>query len=98
LLEQHGAVSAECAAAMATAAAERMESDYGLSITGYAGPDGGKEPAGTVYIGFHSPHGVWSRKETFSGNRLQVKERSVNTALNFMRLQLAAKPEKMPVM
>lgn len=95
LLEQHGAVSAECAAAMATAVAERMESDYGLSITGYAGPDGGTEPAGTVYIGFHSPYGVWSRKEYFGGNRIQVKERSVNSALNFMRIQLSAKVESM---
>lgn len=88
LLEQHGAVSAECAAAMATAVAERMESDYGLSITGYAGPEGGTEPAGTVYIGFHSPHGVWSRKEIFSGNRIQIKERSTNAAISFMRLQM----------
>lgn len=88
LLEQHGAVSAECAAAMATAVAERMEADFALSVTGFAGPDGGREPAGTVYIGYHSPCGIWSRKEVFPGNRAQVKERAVLAALNFMRLQL----------
>lgn len=88
LLDQHGAVSAECAAAMATAVAERMETDFALSVTGFAGPDGGREPAGTVYIGYHSPCGIWCRKEVFPGSRAQVKERAVVAALNFMRLQL----------
>lgn len=88
LLDQHGAVSAECAAAMATAAAERMETDYALSVTGFAGPGSGREPAGTVYIGYHSPCGIWSRKEVFPGSRAEVKERAVLAALNFMRIQL----------
>lgn len=88
LLEQHGAVSPECAAAMATSVADLMEADYGLSITGYAGPEGGHEPPGTVYIGFHSSAGVWSRKEVFSGDRKQIKTRSVNAALNLLREQL----------
>jgi nicotinamide-nucleotide amidase len=88
LLEQHGAVSAECAVAMATAAAELMEADYALSITGYAGPDGGDEPAGTIYMGYHSPVGVWSRKVVLPGNRTAVKERAVLTALDFIRCKL----------
>jgi len=88
ILEQHGAVSAECAVAMATGVAELMESDYALSITGYAGPEAGREPAGTVYIGYVSPVGVWSRKAVLPGNRLQVKERAVNAALDFIRRKL----------
>lgn len=89
LLRQHGAVSAECAVAMATGIAEFMEVDYALAITGYAGPDGGpNEPAGTVYLGYHSPTGVWSRKTVLPGNRSAVKERAVIHALDFLRLKL----------
>lgn len=89
LLRQHGAVSAECAVAMATGIAELMEVDYALAITGYAGPEGGpNEPAGTVYLGYHSPSGVWSRKSVLPGNRSAVKERAVTHALDFLRLKL----------
>lgn len=90
LLAQHGAVSAECAAAMATAAAEKFGADYGLSVTGFAGPGGGTEadPVGTVYLGYASPSGVWSRRLSIAGDRLQVKTRSVNGALDWMRRKL----------
>lgn len=88
LLKQHGAVSAECAVAMATAAAELMESDYALAITGFAGPEGGNEPAGTIYLGYHSPIGVWSRKVVLPGTRTAVKERAVLSALDFIRRKL----------
>lgn len=88
LLKQHGAVSAECAIAMATAVAELMEADYALAITGYAGPEGGSEPAGTVYLGYHSPVGVWSHKVVLPGNRIAVKDRAVANALNFLRQSL----------
>ena len=90
LIAQHGAVSAECAAAMATSAIEKFGSDYAISVTGYAGPGGGTEadPVGTVYIGYASPAGVWSRRVVLPGDRRQVKLRAVNTALDFMRRQL----------
>ena len=90
LIAQHGAVSAECAAAMATGAAEKFGSEYGLSVTGYAGPGGGTEadPVGTVYLGYASPTGVWSRRVVLAGDRLQVKARAVNTALDWMRRKL----------
>lgn len=90
LLAQHGAVSAECAAAMATAAAEKFGADYAIAVTGYAGPAGGTEtdPVGTVYIGYASPTGVWSQRVYLPGDRAQVKLRAVNTALDLMRRQL----------
>lgn len=88
LLEQHGAVSPECAVAMATGAAEVLEADYALSITGFAGPEGGNEPPGTVYIGYHSPIGVWASKIHHTGTRDAVRERGVNAALDFMRRKL----------
>ena len=90
LIAQHGAVSAECAAAMATGAIEKFGSDYAIAVTGYAGPGGGTEadPVGTVYFGYASPTGVWSRRVAIPGDRRQVKQRAVNTALDFMRRKL----------
>ncbi len=91
ILEQHGAVSSETAVAMAVGAQERLDCDYALSITGYAGPDNGgpdTAPTGTVYIGYASPDGVWSRKVFLSGTRQNVRERAVIVALDWMRRKL----------
>ena len=91
LIRQHGAVSAECAAAMATAAAEKFGTEYGIAVTGFAGPGGGTaaDPVGTVYLGYASPCGVWSRRLEVPGDRMQVKARAVNTALDWMRRNLS---------
>jgi PncC family amidohydrolase len=53
LIEEHGAVSAEVAAALAVGAAHRFETELGVSVTGIAGPEGGSErkPLGTHYLG-----------------------------------------------
>ncbi len=90
ILQQHGAVSAETAVAMVMGAAERFEADYALSVTGFAGPGGGtaENPVGTVYMGYQSPVGVWSRKFVYPGDRLTVKARAVNAALDWMRRKL----------
>jgi len=90
ILEQHGAVSPECAIAMASGIAERLSSDYGLSLTGYAGPNGGdeKNPVGTIHVGYHSPVGVWCKSFRYTGGRLDVKTRAVHAALDWMRRKL----------
>jgi nicotinamide-nucleotide amidase len=90
LLKQHGAVSAECAVAMAVGAAEQLGADYGLAITGFAGPCGGtnENPVGTIYIALHSPHGVWSKKLHYPGPRATVNRRAVNAALDWLRREL----------
>jgi nicotinamide-nucleotide amidase len=88
LLRQHGAVSPEVSVAMATGVAEKFDADYALAVTGFAGPEGGNEPPGTIYIGYVSPAGVWSRKLVSPGSRLAVKTRAVNGALDFMRRKL----------
>jgi nicotinamide-nucleotide amidase len=86
-LNQHGAVSAEAAVAMATGVAERLGAHYALSVTGFAGPGGGTEtdPVGTVYLGLYTPDGAWSRKEHFYGGRLIVRKKAVNAALDWLR-------------
>ncbi|HKB89199.1 MAG TPA: CinA family nicotinamide mononucleotide deamidase-related protein [Opitutaceae bacterium] len=90
LLAQHGAVSAEAAIAMATGAAEALEADYGLAVTGFAGPCGGTEenPVGTIYIGLHSPEGIWSHRLNYPGPRIAVKHRAVNAALDWLRREI----------
>ena len=47
---------------MVTGVAERFDADYALSVTGFAGPEGGTErtPVGTIFLGYFSPIGVWS--------------------------------------
>lgn len=90
LLQQHGAVSAEAAVAMATGAAEKLGADYGLAITGFAGPCGGsnENPVGTMYVALHAPHGVWSRNLSYPGPRSTIKRRAVNAALDWLRREL----------
>jgi nicotinamide-nucleotide amidase len=52
LIDKHGAVSAEVAAAMAEGALARSGADIAVAVTGIAGPDGGSEekPVGLVYL------------------------------------------------
>jgi len=90
LLDQHGAVSPECAIALASGAAEKLSADYGLSVTGFAGPDGGNKenPVGTIHLGYHSPVGVWCKTVRYTGGRLDVKARAVCAALDWMRRKL----------
>jgi nicotinamide-nucleotide amidase len=90
LLAQHGAVSDECAVALATSVAETLEADYGLAITGYAGPSGDatKNPIGTIYLGLHSPQGVWSKKLNYTAARAMVNERAITVALDWLRREL----------
>lgn len=90
LVKQHGAVSDECAVAMAVGVAERLGADYALAISGFAGPCGGagENPVGTIFIALHSPRGVWSKKLSYPGPRATVKTRAVNAALDWLRREL----------
>ncbi len=93
LLRQHGAVSSETAVAMAMGVAEKLEADYALSVTGFAGPGGGTEtaPVGTVFLGLHGPDGTWSQKVHFNGDRVTVKKLAVARALDWLRRELNKK-------
>jgi nicotinamide-nucleotide amidase len=91
LLRQHGAVSEPVAKAMAAGARERMGATWGVSITGFAGPEGGTEqdPVGTMYIGLASPDGVTARRLSFFGDRARVRALAVVWALDMLRCSLA---------
>jgi nicotinamide-nucleotide amidase len=87
VLERHGAVSAETAAAMAAGARERLGADVAVSVTGIAGPDGGSEekPVGLVYLHAESPSGSRSVDFVFPGDREGIRRRAAVTALHLVR-------------
>ncbi len=91
LLGEHGAVSEPVAEAMAIGARNRTGSTYALSVTGYAGPDGGDEqaPVGTVVIGLASASGCQVRRFRFLGGRDRVRAMAAQTALDLLRGALA---------
>lgn len=90
VLEEGGAVSEKCALAMAEGVRKLTGADYGLSITGIAGPTGGTvdKPVGLVYIGIASKNGSVAKKYVFTKDRDFNRELSAQTALNLLRLEL----------
>ncbi len=93
LLEAHGAVSVQVAEAMATGVRKAIGTDYGLSITGIAGPTGGtpEKPVGLVYIGCANPDGVTTKKLNLFGTRQRIRERSATIALDLLRKTILGK-------
>jgi nicotinamide-nucleotide amidase len=90
VLESEGAVSEKCALSMAEGVKKLTGGDYGISITGIAGPTGGTvdKPVGLVYIGIASDKGSLARKYVFTKERDLNRELSAQTALNLLRLEL----------
>ncbi len=87
IIEKHGAVSEECAMAMAKGCREKFESEYGLSITGIAGPEGGtdEKPVGTTFIGLASMHACYARKFNLGVVRESTRARATYAALELLR-------------
>jgi nicotinamide-nucleotide amidase len=105
LLAAHGAVSPECAKAMAEGIRAVSGCDIGLSVTGIAGPDGGSEdkPVGLVYLGLSvgqkGGEPLYFARTLRLGKRLgrnEVRWRTAQEALNMVRLYLIS-PEHLSV-
>ena len=92
LLEQHGAVSVQVAEAMALGVRRLTGSDWALSITGLAGPDGGSQqkPVGLVYVAVAGPDGCRSEKLLLGETRGRewIRTVSAGAVLNGLRLRL----------
>ena len=95
ILETHGAVSRECAEAMARGIREQTGADIGISTTGIAGPTGATltKPVGLVYVACATPHGVTCEEHRFSGDRLTNIRLAAEAALRLALREAAALPE-----
>ena len=92
-IKKHGAVSAEVAEGMAKGVRERSKTDYGISVTGIAGPTGGtqEKPVGTVFVGYSDAAGTASLKLYLPGDRNLIRWRSSQAALDYLRRKLLKK-------
>lgn len=90
LIEEHGAVSAQVAEAMAVGCRTRLGSDLAVSTVGIAGPGGGsaEKPVGLVFVGLAWGGGVTSHSFSWIGTRQEVQSRTAKLALNAVRLHL----------
>ncbi len=89
-IHAHSAVSEEVALDLAANTMARTGANYALSVTGYAGPEGGTErdPAGTVYLGLASAAGVTAKRFHFTGDRARVRRLATQYALDLLRMTL----------
>jgi len=90
LIDQHGAVSREVAAAMAEGIRKRCLSSYGVGITGVAGPSGGTEqkPVGLVYVALAGEEGTQVIERNFPDDRTRIRQFASQQALEMIRRAL----------
>ena len=93
VLERHGAVSAETAAAMARGVRDRLGADIGVAVTGVAGPNGGTEekPVGLVFVHAVGPDGEEARKTELPGDREMIRGRATAASLHLVRRLLESR-------
>lgn len=86
IINDFGAVSKECAEAMATNVRRIFDSDYGFSITGIAGPDGGslEKPVGTVWLACADKFGTEAFLCNFNGDRENIRYSAVEQAIQIL--------------
>lgn len=93
-LEQFGAISPETARAMASSVRQLFQADYGIGVTGVAGPEMQEgKPVGTVHIAIAGPQGIVDgRGPGYRGSREDQKRLATLAALNLLRLHLEDVP------
>lgn len=90
IIAQHGAVSEECARAMAEGVRRVAGADYGLATTGIAGPTGGTadKPVGLAYMALADERGTIVQKQFWPGTREQFKQRVSQMVLGMLRKRI----------
>jgi nicotinamide-nucleotide amidase len=90
MIERHGAVSREVAAALAEGIRYRCETTLGLGITGVAGPAGGtpEKPVGLVFHALASDSGTEVIEKNFPGDRKRIRWFASTQALDMVRRKL----------
>ncbi len=93
LIAEHGAVSAEVAAAMAEGARERLGADVAVAVTGVAGPGGGtaEKPVGLVFAHAVGPDGEKSVRTELPGDRDMIRGRATAASLHLVRRLLESR-------
>ena len=89
-LREYGAVSEQTARAMAEGVRQACGADYGLSVTGIAGPTGGtpEKPIGLTYVGVADAGGSQVEEHRLRGDRQSIKERAAQAALYLLYRRL----------
>ena len=87
IIKVHGAVSRECAIAMAEGLRKNRGVSISISVTGIAGPGGGslQKPVGTVYVALSSADGTKAEHHNFTGGRNEVRGKTAERALQMLR-------------
>lgn len=85
-LENAGAVSEETVKEMAQGLMKVTGADVTIVSSGIAGPDGGtpEKPVGLVYLCCCTGNGMYVSRNIFNGNRQQIREQAVNTAIELV--------------
>lgn len=94
VIASHGAVSDECARAMAEGARDAFGSDIGLSCTGEAGPDALEAQVGQVYLAVADAASTVSIGVHLPGDRPRIRRYAAATLLDFARRRLGAAPSQ----
>ena len=95
-VQSEGAVSEATARALAEGICERFGTDWGIGVTGIAGPGGGSDdkPVGTVHIAVAASSGDTShRVRVFPGGRDRVRTQTAQWALDMLRRRLLVLPQ-----
>ena len=89
-LEQHGAVSEETVIEMVKGAMKALKTDCAVATSGIAGPGGGtaEKPVGLVYIGCYLNGKTTVKECRFTGNRMENRLHTVETALEMLKERL----------
>ena len=90
MIERHGAVSREVAAALAEGIRYRCESTFGVGITGVAGPGGGspEKPVGLVFHAVAGDSGTEVIQRNYPGDRKRIRRFASTMALDMVRRKL----------
>ena len=93
ILKRHGAVSRPVAALMAQNIRRKFRCDFGVGLTGVAGPTGGTEakPVGLIFIAVSSARQTIARRFLFKGSRRQNKKQAADQALELLSKFLKAR-------
>jgi len=87
MIKKYGAVSKQVAQEMARNVKKLSQTDFGIGISGIAGPSGGtvQKPVGTVFIAIASKKSTLCKKNLFTGMRAEIREKAAKKALNLLK-------------